>query len=135
MNVKQVWQRVQESAGSLQERQSIQKLLEQLKGDAAFLRRHPGGQTLAEELEEQAAVLLGLQALATGQPPKAPLHTPAPTHLRQCYAHSTDRLKEYLLRTADPQFGPVYQSLANRTQAHCLHLAALIGKAPHQHHR
>lgn len=130
-----VWQRVQEGSPSLQERQTMQKLIRQLQSDEFFLRKYaqqiPPGQSavkkLAEEYAGQVAALRGLHAFSTGHS-LGMLPQGALTHnLKQCYENALKRLKEYLLRSADPQYAPVYTQLARQTKVHCLMLAQAMG--------
>ncbi len=126
-----VWKRVQDGAPSLQERQTLQKLIALLQADVLFLKKQTvpaAGKLLAEQLADQAKVLRGIQVLATGNPAgTAPQHQPT-HHLNQCYQHALDRLNQYLLRTADPQFSPVYTQLARETRQHCRMIAGLAAQ-------
>jgi hypothetical protein len=131
---KQVWQRVQENSPSLQERQTLQHLMGQLEADAAYARKK-GSATLGEQLEQQILALRGIQALSTGNPPGGTPRSQPTQNWRQCYDHALKRLKEYLLRSADPQFSPVYTCLAEQTKAHCCLIAQLAGKQGKQHSR
>lgn len=124
---KQVWQRVQENAPSLQERQTLQHLMGQLDADAAYARKK-GSPNLGEQLEQQISVLKGLQSLSTGTPPGGTPRSQPTQNWRQCYDHALKRLREYLLRTADPQFSPVYTRLADQTKDHCRMIAQRAGE-------
>lgn len=130
-----VWQRVQQTSGSMQERQTLQRLISQLEADAAFLRsqsRHAtSGQTLMihllEEFVGQAACLRGIHTFSTGNPMGKFSAAQTTSSLKQCYHHAQERLKEYLLRSADFQFAPVYAQLAEETREHCRRIVQLAG--------
>ena len=45
-----------------------------------------------------------------------------------CYRQSRQAAAEYLARSADPETGIVFRHLSDREIAHCVTLAALLGK-------
>lgn len=122
----QVMGRVWASAPSLQERQTLQALMGKMEADAAFLRRF-GETVLAKELEEQAVVLRGIGVLSGNCGPVAARLTEPTGDLQTCYHHCMKRLDDWLLRSGDPQFAPVYAGLAEQTRRHCLQIARLMG--------
>lgn len=60
-----------------------------------------------------------------------PSKEPAKRILEKCY-HRTRRCRmEYMARAAEPEFGVVFQSLADREARHCCQLAQLLGTIAH----
>lgn len=132
-----VWQRVQESSPTLQEQQTLQCLVRQLKSDADFLQKQSqqlsSGQPLIKQLAEglsgQADCLRGIHFFSTGSPMGMLPDGQATSNLKQCYQNTLDRLKEYLLRSADPKFAPVYTRLAEQTRELCQMITQLAGRS------
>lgn len=130
-----VWQRVQEGSPSLQERQTLQNIIRQLRSEAGFLQKQ-GQQAspaqslikqLARELAEQEAVLRGIHTCSTGNPVGGLPRWQPIRSIKECYRNALERLKEYLLRSADPQFAPVYTQLAQQTREQCVRLMQVAG--------
>ena len=138
-----VWQRVQ---GEKQETKTspgysnLQGLIAeqlQLSATYVYLSRQQYGKDgttymrLARESKMQAACLKGIMALTAGQIPAIGV-SPAQissqdVNLRRCYGQELRLYTEYENRRNDPEYGPVFERLANRGQDHCLTLLELIG--------
>ena len=114
-------------------------ILEQLQLSAVYLQlsRQAGGQNgaaymrLARQSRMQAVCLKGIVTLMNGHVP-APAATPAQTSqpealLRRCYGKELRLLKAYESRRDDPEYGPVFDRMADRTREHCCTLLELIG--------
>lgn len=119
-----VWSRVQPV--SMEERQSLGRLAVQLEGDIRYLKTQAGTSHLVEALQGQLACLRGIHTVAAGNPMKTMAKDPT-AGLKQCYFNAMDRQREYLLRSADPQFGPVYTSLARDAVEQGKELLRLLG--------
>lgn len=87
---------------------------------------------LFQEEQAHANCLKGIYALITGETPKvaSPVpqtDTPELT-LRRCYGQEMRSLAAYEARSADPQYGAVYQKLAQQEREHCWIVLELIGQ-------
>lgn len=136
-----VWQRVFARAGE-QPRDDLQKLILQAMESAAAYRllagTLAGGQSreLAKRLyggaQETVDCLNGVRLLAgerVGKPKALPMpREPAEKVLEKCYHRSRRAMAEYTARSAEPEFGAVFRSLAQREEAHCVLIAQLLGK-------
>ncbi len=104
----------------------------QLMESASGRRRVLLGRLRQGELEN-AACLLGISQLA-GTPMQSPAppkrsREPAAGILEQCWQRNRRAMVEYTARSAEAEYGPVFQSLANRAAAHCDLLAQVMGMA------
>ena len=86
---------------------------------------------MAKQEHSHAAILRGMCALKEEQVPTVPIpKQPAlstPALLRRCYSQVLQNLREYENRTDDPQFGDIFQKMAEQEKAHCRVLLALMG--------
>ena len=88
-------------------------------------------QRLSREEHGHGACLRGIYLLKTGE--KCPVHTPEPetepveATLRRCYGLEMRSLKEYEVKTGDPEYGHVYARLADQEREHCMALLGVIG--------
>ena len=86
---------------------------------------------LETESSRTAQTLRGLGSLQGEHLKLNPVPTPKepPRRALEKSFHRTRRFWEEMeRRNADPEFGPVFQSLSRRAQDHCATLAELIGK-------
>ena len=136
-----VWQRVQEGKeppvrqgeplpGLILEHMQLSSLYMQMS------RQRPGQDGavfmgIARQARMQAACLRGIVVLTGGTNPAfAPVpmqSTVSAALLRRCYGQELRLLKEYENRREDPEYGPVYERMAKRTQEICCTLLELIG--------
>ena len=95
------------------------------KDGAVFVR-------LAREARAQAVCVKGILVLISGQAPQitgAPAQiTTVDAALRSCYGKELRLMKAYENRRTEPEYGPVYERLAERGREHCCALLELIGK-------
>ena len=89
-------------------------------------------QRLAREDQGHGACLKGIYTMVTDQEPviKAPpitAGTPVLT-LKKCYASLLKTLQEYERWSSDPEYGPVFQRLADQEREHCRLVLELIGR-------
>ena len=87
--------------------------------------------TMAREAGAQATCLAGIRTLITGEeyrpapvPPDAGL--PA-ARLKKAYIRTMGLLSGCEAWAADPEYGPVFQRLAQRQQDHCRKILEIIG--------
>ena len=89
-------------------------------------------QQLAREDQGHGACLKGIYTLVTDQEPviKAPPITAGSPKLilRKCYSTLMKSLQEYQRWSADPEYGPVFQRLADQEREHCRLVLELIGR-------
>lgn len=94
--------------------------------DAAELQR------LAREEEAHAACLGGICHLITGEMPKVQVppaaKEPAALTLRKCYGRQMHSLKEYEARSSDPEYGPVFDRLAEQEREHLRVVLEILGR-------
>lgn len=88
-------------------------------------------QTIARQEQRHARCLRGIYIQITGtrpavQPPK-PENTPIETALRKSYAGELQSMAAYRARTADPEYGHVFASLAEQETEHSAVLLELLG--------
>lgn len=86
---------------------------------------------LWEEELANIACLKGMQRLSggaevTGRMPNAPKE-PARRLLEKSYHRTRRAVTEYTARLADPEFGAVFQKMADREREHCAVIAELLG--------
>lgn len=93
--------------------------------DGALLRR------LSEENRAHAACLKGICILITGEKPPLtalpPSQEPAQILFRRCCGRALRRIGEYERRSAHPEYGPIFQLLAQQKKAQCQKLLQLLG--------
>ena len=89
-------------------------------------------QRMAREDQCHGACLKGIYTMVTDQEPviKAPPITGSSVivTLRKCYAALLNTLREYENRSRDPEYGPVFQRLADQEREHCRLVLELIGR-------
>lgn len=89
-------------------------------------------QRLAREDQSHGATLKGIYTMTTDQEPviKAPPITAGSVNLtlRKCYSGLLKTLQEYERWSADPEYGPVFQRLADQEREHCRLVLELIGR-------
>ena len=89
-------------------------------------------QRLAREDQGHGACLKGIYTMITDQEPviKAPPITAGSVNLtlRKCYATLIKTLQEYQRWATDPEYGPVFQRLADQEREHCRLVLELIGR-------
>ena len=95
-------------------------------------REGPVLQRLAREDQGHGACLKGIYTIITDQEPviKAPPISAGSVNLtlRKCYAGLLKTLQEYEQWSTDPEYGPVFQRLADQEQEHCRLVLELIGR-------
>jgi len=135
----QVWQRVRACSEEPQQNDLRQLQREAMELAAAYRGMVPQLSGSARELAVQlhqgekanAAVLAGLgylsrqggEAVKLWQPGKEALQKT----LERCYHRTRRCMTEYLARSAEGEFGVVYQKLAEREGNHCVLIAQLLG--------
>ena len=139
-----VWQRVHQEKKEADPARRGEQLpgliMEQLQLSAAYLhisrllQGKDGAEfvRLAREARAQAVCLKGILSLLTGGAPQisgGPLQPSSmDAMLRSCYGKELRLLKEYENRRKEPEYGPVFERLAQRGREHCYTLLELIGK-------
>ena len=137
---RQVMQRVQGDAPRPEIRQ-LPELIAEEKADAAaylHLSHRFGGKEGAmlrrmfEEEQTHISCLRGIFRLMTGErcqihTTPQPLSEDAAVLLRRCYGREMRCLARYEQRAADPEYGPVFQRLAEQERAHCHMILELLG--------
>ena len=86
---------------------------------------------LFQREQAHTACLKGIYTLITGKKPSVapapPLTGETQTHLRKCYGQSMQQLAQYEARTGDPEYGHIFQRLAQQEKEHCHTLLELLG--------
>lgn len=136
-----VWQRVQGKAETTPTVPGLQALIAQAWLAATtylhLSRRFQGKESaalrrMAEEEQAQAACLRGIYAMTTGSRPTIRSVTPTQDGpeavLRDCYSRERRRLAEFEKRSTDPEYGPVFDRMAQQARDHCRTLLELLGK-------
>ena len=89
-------------------------------------------QRLARDDQSHGTCLKGIYTMTTDQEPviKAPPITAGSVNLtlRKCYSGLLKTLQEYERWSADPEYGPVFQRLADQEREHCRLVLELIGR-------
>ena len=89
-------------------------------------------QRMAREDQGHGACLKGIYTMITDQEPviKAPPITAGSVvlTLKKCYANLLKTLQEYEHWSSDPEYGPVFQRLADQEREHCRLVLELIGR-------
>ena len=129
----QVWQRVGE--GPRRSGEDIRPLLLLAWEQASVLRQLPGirQKAVSEEARRSVEALKGIgqmsgQNVGALQPVPIPKE-PARRQLEKCFHRSNRLMTEYTARSLDPEFGVVFQQLADRERRSAATLAELVGGA------
>lgn len=150
--VRRIWQRVQSGAAyepaaapvskadsgmnlreliacELAEKENFLYLSKGFHGNNAAVLRQ-----MAKQTQAHAAILRGICTMTENEPPMVRIPKSFSLSmgvlLRRCYGQTLQMLSEYEKRTSDPQFGSVFQKLAEHKQNHCRILLALLGSLP-----
>lgn len=136
----QVWQRVQSTAHPQPQDTGLLPLIAaELAASAAYMalsKRYTGKEsiqlrTMAEEEAAHAACLRGMYVLMTGQrvPVQAvqPGQEPMEAALCRCYAGELASIRAYTERSAQPEYGHIFASLAKEEQHHSRTVLELLG--------
>lgn len=114
------------AAAELAQAAALLQLSRQLQG-----RQKAQARRLYEEEKAHGDILRGIHFLMTGKRPMlriAPAEGIAPEiALRKCYGASLRAMKAYEGRSAEPEYGPVFASLARQEKEHCALLLELLG--------
>lgn len=137
---RQVWQRVLAQPPAQTGREDLRMLMLAVMETAAGYRLLTGMLTgkarervrgLWEGEQANLACLRGMQRLSGGGEDKSktiPLPSePARKLLEKSFYRTRRAMAEYAARLADPEFGVVFQAMADREQAHCVVLVELLG--------
>ena len=136
----QIWQRVQGTEPQTRPEEGLLELIARETEDAAIylsLSRSVQGRASAllrklyEQEQTHAACLKGIYTLTTGKRanvalPKLLPDTPE-NILRRCYGREMRCLARYEQRTSDPEYGQVFQRLAEQERDHCRMILELLG--------
>ena len=137
---RRVWDRVNGSCGQMPDHDALNALMCQELTDAAVLLRlskRIGGRggdllRLSRQCRQHAGYLRGICCMVHQNCPNpaVPLPADAPysAALRKCYVNSLHRMEAYDRLSSDPEYGPVFRSMAHALQRHCATLLDLIGK-------
>lgn len=139
----QVWQRVhakpEEDPSVPRETGLLELIAREWEAAGTYLqlsRRYTGKthaqfHKLFQREQAHTACLKGIYTLITG---KKPTVAPAPpisgethTYLRKCYGNSMQQLAQYEGRSGDPEYGHIFQRLAQQEKEHCHILLELLG--------
>ena len=86
---------------------------------------------LAQQEQAHAACLKGIYTLITGSQPGVraipPEGTSVSNILRRCYGREMRCLAEYEARSTDPEYGRVFQGLAEQERQHCHMILEILG--------
>jgi len=135
-----VWDRVNCGRDAGPDADRLTALMSQELTDAAALLRlskRLGGRggdllKLARRCQQHAGYLRGICSIVRGNAPSVAVPVPAesPTRalLRKCYVNSLYRMREYEKMSSSPDYGPVFQNMADAMGSHCATLLELIGK-------
>ena len=138
-----VWQRVRQepqTAAAPQVSENLQGLImEQMQVSAAYLQlsHRTGGveattlMRLARQSRSQAACLKGLHLLVTEEASEARIipvqKGTMEAMLRRCYGQELRLMKAYEKHSTDPEYGPVFERMAQRAREHCCLILELVG--------
>ena len=135
----QVWQRVHAQKPQPKEQGLLAMIAQEWTDAATYLQLSrvlsgKDSQVLRKMYEQEqahAACLRGIYTLTTGKragafTPKLTPDTPEQI-LRRCYGREMRCLARYEQRAADPEYGPVFQRLAEQERAHCHMILELLG--------
>jgi len=135
-----VWNRVQGEPDSQQIAQGLLGLIAEEWTDAAtyllLARQFQGKESamlrsLAQQEQAHTACLKGIYTLITGSQPTVrsvpPEKAPIQAILRRCYGREMRCLAEYEARSSDPEYGRVFQGLAEQERHHCHVILEILG--------
>ena len=135
-----VWQRVQQRPPELPDSSPLLALITDKWENAAAcmtLAKNTQGREAAvfrkifEEEQATARTLRGICALQAGSLPPhqsiKPSNEITPARLRRCCLNAMTAARAFEQRCADPEYGPVFQLLAQREREHCMLLLEIIG--------
>lgn len=134
---RQVWQRVL-GQQTLPGREDL-RALELAAGETAAACRHlmklvkgERIRSLAAGAQTNAACLRGMRRLSGEAVQKrraiAPPAGTAEKLLQWCYYQTRRAMVEYTARAGDPEFGAVFQEMADREREHCAWIAEMLGE-------
>ena len=136
----QVWQRVTGHSATEPRQEDFRSLMLAALEAAAVYRQLAAAFTgtarervkrLYEGEMANIACLKGIRKLSGGGVGKLPALSapkePAEKALEKRYHHARRAMVEYMSRAADPEFGVVFEKIAQREREHCAVLAELIG--------
>lgn len=138
----QVWQRVQANREQPQNSDLRQLQREAMELAAAYwgLSAQLSGRTREQALNlyrgEKAtgAALAGIRVLSRQSGEQLKLWQPGKEDpkklLERCYHRTRRCMTEYLARSAEGEFGIVFEKLAGRAGEHCVMIAQLMGQLP-----
>lgn len=143
----QVWQRVRSNREEAP-RNDLRQLQREAMELAALYRnlysRLTGKQQeqmkqLYQGERDNAAALAGIGILTRQQGETLKLWNPGKEEpkkaLEKCYHRTRRCLTEYMARSAEGEFGVVFQKMAEREQTHCALIAQLLGEYPDHQER
>ena len=135
-----VWNRVQGEPDTQQKAQGLLTLIAEEWTDAAtyllLARQFQGKESamlrsLAQQEQAHTACLKGIYTLITGTQPVTRATTPTllsvQATLRRCYGREMQCLAAYEARSADPEYGRVFQGLAEQERNHCHVILEILG--------
>ena len=136
-----VWQRVKGEAKPMPERPPAEGLPEMIAAAwtdgaeylllAKKLKDSPRLRHMAQQKKAQCDCLKGIYTLKTGKAPAVKAVPPEvgelAQSLRRCYGRSKKSFDRYEARSTDPEYGPVFASLALQEQEICRSLLEMLG--------
>ena len=135
----QVWQRVQANRGE-QPRNDLRQLQREAMELAAIYRSLSSQltgspkefvQKLYRGEKSNVLTLAGLEILSLGGGEALKLWQPKKEDpkklLQRCYHRTRRCMTEYTARSAEAEYGVIYQKLADREALHCIWIAELLG--------
>ncbi len=138
---RQVWQRVTAPADLSLENKGLADLLRTAAETAAWYqalawalkgKQRELAQGLISRQQETVCCLRGMARIARS--PGDGVRIPGPPALPRgklgpmCYHRAKEALTEYTAWTIDPEFGPVFRTLAQREEENCVSLTILLGQ-------
>ena len=138
-----VWQRVQAEQPQVATATELQEMLEEEWLDGAvylqLARQFQGAireklLKMGKDEQTHAACLKGIYTLTTGgHPAMRTKHMPPESPqviLRRCYGREMRSLARYEGKSKDPQYGQVFQRIAEQEREHCKMILELLGSMP-----
>ena len=134
---KRVWQRVMQQTQpentalkslAIESQEAMTEYRQLLKAKVESV-REVGRQLLKAE-QENMACLRGLHYLQTGEQMKVSMGNLFPVDLKRMvrrYHRARRQLMEYTARSAEPEWGCVFQAMAKRQEGQCDRLCQLVG--------
>ena len=133
--IRNIWKRVQsQNTQALSEPEKLAEREQLLRQSLLRLSSRYAGyrqqilRRMAAQCGQTANVLRGMCVLGAGKSPEKPEPVRTDALLRRCYGEMLALLRAYEQHVSDPQFGPVFSSLARQKQSQCHQLLALAGK-------